>query len=86
MSAQSSQDNTSNAPIGGDPFSSLKLALTENVHEPEQRARMLAAVDDMRALQGQAAFADAYQRFVAISSGQMGIVGPYLAKFAAMFK
>jgi hypothetical protein len=84
MAATGSQDNASNAPIGGDPFSDLKNALSENIPEPDLRARLLASVDDMRALQGQSEFANAYQRFVALSSEHVGLVGPYLARFAAM--
>ena len=84
MGAIGSQDNTSNAPIGGDPFSDLKAALSENVQDAQLRARILASIDDMRAVQGQAEFADAYQRFVTLSAGHVGVVGPYLAKFAAM--
>jgi hypothetical protein len=84
MDATGTADNTSNAPIGGDPFSDLKKALTENVREADLRARLLASVDDMRALQGQSEFAAAYQRFVALSAGHVGLVAPYFAKFAAM--
>lgn len=84
MSGPGSQDNSSNAPIGGDPFSDLKNALAENITDPDLRARLLASIDDMRALQGQAQFAEAYQKFVTLSAGHIGIVGPYLARFAQM--
>ena len=84
MTVPGSQDNTSNAPIGGDPFSDLKSALADNVADPELRARLLTAIDDMRAWQGQAQFADAYQKFVGLSAGHVEMVGPYLARFAQM--
>lgn len=84
MSTPGSQDNASNAPIGGDPFDDLKAALGANVKDSDLRARMLAAVDDMRALQGQSEFADSYQKFVALSAGHVGLVKPYFATFAAM--
>jgi hypothetical protein len=79
-----SQDNMSNTPVSGDPFSDLKKALAENVQDVERRARLLAAVDDMRAAQGQGDFAEAYRRFVALTEGNVGVAGPYFARFANM--
>lgn len=44
---------------------------------PLLRARLHASIDDLRALQGQAQFADAHQKFVTLSAGHVGIVGPF---------
>jgi hypothetical protein len=45
---------------------------------------LLAAVDDMRAVQGQKDFAEAYRRFVALTEGNVGVAGAYFARFANM--
>jgi hypothetical protein len=62
----------------------LKNAISENV-----TSRICVLGFSLRSMtceqpKGQSEFAEAYQRFVALSGGHVGIVGPYLAKFAAM--
>jgi hypothetical protein len=84
QSSWPSQDNASNTPTGGDIFTDLRRAIDANIDDTQLRARLLACVDDLRALQGQSGFAAQYQEFAAMSRGHAGLVGQYLAPLAAM--
>lgn len=78
-----SRDQSTNI-VTGDIFGDLTAALKANVSDPDQLAKLIASIDDMRANQGQSGMSAAYQRFISLCADHMGIIVPFLPALTAL--
>lgn len=78
-----SVDRSTNVAVEGDVFGNLSAKLRKDLKNGPELARLLAAVEEMRAQKEKPGFAVAYQKFVAISADHLGIIAPFLPALTA---
>lgn len=80
-----SHDQSVNIAVDNGTFDRLRQALTDQVADEAERAKLLAAVADMERARGKEDLAPAYQRFIASAANHMSVISPFLPALGQMF-
>jgi hypothetical protein len=73
-----STDQSTNVAVAGNLFASIREAISTQIHDPEERAKVIQLLDKTEAAKDKATFLSAYQNLIAAVADHMTVLGPFL--------